>query len=279
MKRIVAVLGVLALVWGLSAAPASAQDKGDKKGDKRDEAKACKEKGEKEKGENEGKKPDKGAEKTESDKPKKCGCSCGKDGKKDEGDDADRKPENRDKRPCGRTPEEIKRFIMKCHDWNEEDLEREIREHFKKHPDGRCHCLCDHETRRHEAGEGRPEGGRDGKKCDGDHDGKPRAERPDGDKHEGKRPADGERRHKCDCDCHKHRDGDGARKGDGDRDSGDKRGGDDGGSKGQDRRHGNNGVGNGQDPQPPGNPPQNDGPGTGPGHPGNRGGAHRGGHR
>jgi hypothetical protein len=150
--------------------------------------------------------------------------------RKDEGGDDDRDSH----RDCGLTPEQLKKILG--HDGKDgKDLEEQIREHFKKfHPDGKCHCNCDH-----------PKKGDDGEKHAKKGD--------DGDEHK-KKPGS------CDKDDEK--------KGD------DKGGGDDSSDKGGKHKgsKGNNGVGNGQDPQPPGNPPQNDGAGTGKGNPGNKGG-------
>ncbi|HLF94806.1 MAG TPA: hypothetical protein VJB14_15175 [Planctomycetota bacterium] len=184
------------------------------------------------------------------------------------------KPEGK----CGRDPgayqEELKRKGL-----GRDECERNAKEHFRKHPDGVCHCTCSHKDGRKAPLE-KPaarDGGGEKKPGVRDGDGEKKPERkcgrdPGAYQEDLKRRGFGKdeceknakehfRSHPdgaCHCTCNHE-------------DEGRKEGGaKEGGAK--DGRKGNNGVGNGQDPPPPGKPPVNDGPGTRPGNPGNKGG-------
>ena len=171
-----------------------------------------------------------------------------------------------DERPgskCGKELGPCLDEIKKRKDVNHEALECITKEHFKVfHPDGCCHCECNHKPPPppregdkkcggkdpggicDEFKKRKDLGGQDVDKCVKEHF---RIYHPDG---------------CCHCFCRHHEEG--GKEG-GPRDGGSK----DGGAKDNNRK-GNNGVGNGVDPQPPGNPPVNDGAGTGPGNPGNK---------
>ena len=165
---------------------------------------------------------------------------------------------------------------LKRKGYEKDECERITKEHFKKHPDGICHCSCSHDDDpRPPKKPGPPPDGGGDKKPIGEGDGGKKPEKKCGHdcgafKEELKRRAFGNddqcERHAKDhfkshpdgiCHCFCNHDDDGGKEG--------------GGKDGhKDNRKGNNGVGNGQDPQPPGKPPVNDGPGTGPGNPGNK---------
>lgn len=141
------------------------------------------------------------------------------------------------------------------------DLEKKVKDHFKFHPDGVCHCECGHkeESGKKDGHKGEDyygkkpagDGGKEGHKC-----GKTPGQFAEGLKEHKKDEADRKTKEHfkshpegvCHCSC-------------GHKDSGK--------SEGHGEK-GNNGVGNGLDPQPPGNPPVNDGPGSAPGNPGNK---------
>jgi hypothetical protein len=64
-------------------------------------------------------------------------------GEKSRGKDGDQ-----DARDCGKSQQEILQEMLKKFDGNREALIDKIKEHFKdRHPDGRCHCRCDHERK------------------------------------------------------------------------------------------------------------------------------------
>ena len=118
------------------------------------------------------------------------------------GDEHKKKDEGR---KCGSTPEQLKKELKgKCTD-------EDIKEHFKKHhPDGVCHCRCDHKEDKKPEGRKDDEGRKpEGKKPEGRKDDEGRKCDHDKDKHkDGKRPEGC----KCDC-CRKHREGEGRKDG------------------------------------------------------------------
>ncbi len=161
-----------------------------------------------------------------------------KEGPQDGGDRKGPPKEGGGERKCGKSAATVYDEWIKRKDVNAKDLEQNIKEHFKQHVDGVCHCLCGHNE-----GGAKKEGGGEGpppiKKVGGGDAPPAKKEGPPG---EGKPKAKK-------CNCEKPHDG-----------------------ECKDKEKGNNGVGNGEDPQPPGKPPVNDGPGSGKGKPGNKGG-------
>jgi hypothetical protein len=104
-----------------------------------------------------------------------CHCSCGHKtppeksgggdvdgGKKPvaKNDDGGKKPE----RKCGTDPAGYCEVLRKK-GFGKDEIEQNVKEHFKHHPDGCCHCFCGHdEDSGKKNGGGKEEGGKDSRK-------------------------------------------------------------------------------------------------------------------